>query len=94
MTNEQPGQPVQPVPPGQPPVPPPAGTRHTGKFVAGIILTVLGGLGLLGSLANLGMGLAVSSNAAEAAGRLVGGFLIPIVLLVVGIVLLRASKRG
>jgi hypothetical protein len=78
-----------------PPTPPAASpsTRSTPKFVVGIVMTVLGGLWLLGGLARFTAGLAASSNGAEAAGRVVGGLLIPVIILVVGIVLLATSRR-
>lgn len=100
------GQPVGeqsvPVPPavpgtpdyGQAPYPSPtAPARSTGKLVAGIILTVIGGLWTLLGLTNVAVAAAAfADNPGYALGRLVGGLLIPVAVLVVGILLLRASK--
>jgi hypothetical protein len=73
--------------------PPPVAQRSTGKFVAGIILTVLGGLWALGGLANIAIAAAAfADNPAYAAGRLFGGLLLPAILLIVGIILIRSSK--
>jgi hypothetical protein len=78
----QPGYPVAPAP-----------ARSTGKFVAGLILTIIGGLWTLGGLANVAIAAAAfADNPGYAAGRIVGGVLLPVAVLVVGIVLLRASK--
>jgi hypothetical protein len=89
------GQPAEAQPgyaqPGHPVAPAPA--RSTGKFVAGLILTILGGLWTLGGLANIAIAAAAfGDNPGYAAGRIVGGVLLPVAALVVGIVLLRASK--
>jgi len=98
------GQPAAPPPRvgqpiGQPGYPqpyqaaPPAPTRSMGKFVTGIILTVVGGLWALGGIANVAIAAAsFADNPAYAAGRLVGGFLLPALLLLVGILLIRSSK--
>lgn len=96
-----PGTPATPPPTGQPVGQPEyaqaaaaaAPTRSTGKFVAGIIMTIIGGLWTLGGLANIAIAAgALADNPAYAAGRIFGGLLLPIAVLVVGIVLLRASK--
>ncbi len=81
-----------PAVPGTPPAaPPPA--RSTGRFVAGLILTIIGGLWTLGGLTNIAIAAgAFADNPGYAAGRIVGGLLLPIALLVVGIVLLRSSR--
>jgi hypothetical protein len=84
----------------QPSVPPPVGppaapapTRSTGKFVAGLIMTILGGLWTLGGLANLAIAAsAFADDPGYAVGRLIGGLVLPIAVLVIGIVLLRRSK--
>lgn len=92
------GDPAQPVSPHPGPPQPgyavaPAPARSTGKFVAGIILTVVGGLWALGALANIAIAArAFADNPGYAAGRVVGGILLPLALLIVGIVLIRASK--
>ena len=84
------GQPV-----GQPEYPQAAAApaRSTGKFVAGLIMTIIGGLWTLGGLANIAIAAAAfGDNPGYAMGRIVGGLLLPIAVLVVGIVLLRSSK--
>jgi hypothetical protein len=104
-TNEPavPGTPATPPPPTGQPVgqpeyaqaaaPAAAPARSTGKFVAGIIMTIIGGLWTLGGLANIAIAAAAfSDNPGYALGRIVGGLLLPIAVLVVGIVLLRSSK--
>ena len=85
------GQPGYPQPYPGAPAP---GTRSTGKFVTGIILTVIGGLWTLFGLRSIGVAItSFGDNPAYAAGSLFGGLLIPIALLVIGIVLIRSSKR-
>jgi hypothetical protein len=72
---------------------PPVAPRSTGKLVAGIILTVLGGLWALAGLSNIGIALSsFADNPGYATGRLIGGLLLPAILLIVGIILIRASK--
>jgi hypothetical protein len=83
---------VPPPPPAGPPVAAPA-TRSTGKFVAGLIMTIIGGLWTLLGLANVALAAAAfADDPGYAMGRLVGGLFLPIAVLVVGIVLLRSSK--
>lgn len=99
----EPAVPGTPATPPPPPVGQPAGqpeyaqaaapTRSTGKFVAGLIMTIIGGLWTLGGLANIAIAAAAfGDNPGYALGRIVGGLVLPIVVLVVGIVLLRGSK--
>lgn len=81
-----------PDPAAAPASPAAPATRSTGKFVAGLILTIIGGLLTLGGLVNIGMGLALSADPAYVIGRIIGGLLLPIAMLIVGIVLLRGSR--
>ncbi len=72
----------------------PTSPRSTGKFVAGLILTILGGLWTLVGLGNIAIAAGTfADDPGYAVGRLVGGLFIPIALLIVGIVLLRSSKN-
>jgi hypothetical protein len=86
----------EPAVPGTPPATPPpaaAPTRSTGKFVAGLIMTIIGGLWTLVGLTNIAIAAAAfGDNPGYAIGRIVGGLLLPIVVLLVGIALLRSSK--
>lgn len=96
--------PTTPPPPAGQPVGQPVGqpgyaqaaaapARSTGKFVAGLIMTIIGGLWTLGGLVNIPIAAAAfGDNPAYAIGRLVGGLLLAIVVLLAGILLLRASK--
>ncbi len=92
------GQPI-----GQPEYPPaysasyPAAqapaTRSTGKFVAGIILTVVGGLWALSGFRNVAIAAAsFGDNPGYAVGYGLAGVLIPAALLAIGIVLIVRSK--
>lgn len=68
--------------------------RSTARFTTGLILTILGGLMLLGRLASAAAGRSIApDNAAEAAGALTATILLTVVPLVIGIVLLATSKR-
>jgi hypothetical protein len=90
---QQPGyqQPGYPQPYAGAPAP---GTRSTGKFVVGIILTSIGGLWTLFGLRSIGVAIRTfGDNPGFAAGSIVGGVLIPIAMLVIGIALIRSSKR-
>jgi hypothetical protein len=96
-TNEPVVPPTPPATPqpyaSQPYAPPPAPTRNTGKFAAGLVLTIIGGLWTLGGLFNIVIAAAAfADNPGYAIGRFVGGVLLPIAVLVVGIVLLRGSR--
>lgn len=88
------GQPGYPPAYSANPAAPVPGTRSTGKFVTGIVLTSLGGLWTLFGLRSIGVAIrSFGDNPAYAAGSLFGGLLIPVALLVVGIILIRSSKR-
>jgi hypothetical protein len=94
------GQPIGQPSIGQPQVPqayqpaPPAAPRSQGKFVAGLILTILGGIWALVGLRNIAIAaVTFADDPGYAVGRVVGGLLIPIALLIVGIVLIRSSKN-
>jgi hypothetical protein len=92
---QQPSQ--QPYQPGYPPAygaAPPPGARSMGKFVTGIILTVVGGLWALVGLGGVALVVRTfADNPGYATGRFIGGLIIPAALLVVGIILIRRSKR-
>ena len=76
----------------QPPIPQKP-KRSVVKLVFGIILTVIGGLGLLGQLASLSSGMGPSpTSVGEASGFLIGLLLFIVVPLVAGIWLIVRSR--
>lgn len=83
-------------PPYNPPNPGAQPTRRSvPMLVFGIILTVWGGLALIGRLASAAIGSAMGAptNPAEAAGALIGAVIFIGVPLVAGIMLIVKSKR-
>ncbi len=95
------------TPPPPPPMAAPNGTwdpaagqqsqpprRSVPKLVFGIILTVIGGLALLGRLGAAASGAgSIPSDPAEAAGYLTGALLFTVVPLGIGVLLLVTSSR-